>query len=860
MFKFLNNPFMKNLFAILTNFVKSVALLAGLFLFINLSAQELHVSGFTSGTEVRDIAGDEDHIWVAHNWGGITRIDRATGNLTHFHVANSNLPSNDVTSVVIDHDGVVWAGTRHGLARFDNGDWFVYRKNNSPLSNSHFISALMVDENNNKWIGTAGNSLWRFNGVFDWKLFSPGNSGLPNSWVSSLALHQDGSIWIGTGGLDGSFGAGLVNFDGTNWTVYTTGNSGLIKNAITFVEVAPNGDVWAGMVGGLSRFDGQFWSSMKPTDSPLASTVVNALTFTTDGYLWIGSAKGLQLFDGITWQNYTMNNAPIPGNRIGALYLTEDETLWVGHHNAIRFEDQVNIDTLFGLSRLDGAEWTSYFTGGSGLPNNWITDIQFDTLDQPWFASYSGGIAQYDGVDWDWYHIGNSPIPGSYVNSILVDNQDRKWMAIDGYGLVRKSGNQWTTFAPYNSLFPSSYPSTLAMAPDGALWIGTLEGDLVKYQNNTWTIFEAADTPIPANIIRHMLVDHNNDVWLNAGANTGLYKYDGTTWTTLNTSNSAIPSNTINTLAEDDAGNLWVGTGSGLGRYDGMAWTVFNMSNSPLPSNRIFRIAVHQGKKLWVSTSEGFLHFDGVDDWILYPNLLDGQSEFDDEVLCMTVAPDQRIWIGTHTGVLVLEPFTPAPELQVSLAEILFDSTFVGSCTTRSYMLEGAALQGELNISGPDGFSLAVHPDSNFMESMVLSPSSGVLMQEIYVRFCPVEAQWYNGMVLHQSVDLPDLNLPVMGQGVKSVSVDETGDFKGVRIASNPTDGDLYLYPEGDFSDEVFQLSWLDKEGRLLEERTVLFDFRGNPIHFDVHRWAPGIYILRISQGNEVRTYKIVKH
>lgn len=852
-------PLGRSVMAELMDITRWVYLFLGLLLFSNLSAQELHVTGFTSGTEVRDIAGDEDHIWVAHYWGGITRIDRATGNLTHYHIANSNLPSNDVTSVVIDHDGVVWAGTRHGLARFDNGDWFVYRLNNSPLGNSPFISALMVDEDNNKWIGTAGNSLWRFDGVFDWELFSPGNSGLPNSWVSSLALHQDGSVWIGTG-LEGAFGEGLVKFDGTNWTVYTTGNSGLLNNAITFVEVAPNGDVWAGMVGGLSRFDGQFWSSLKPADSPLVSPLVNALTFTSDGYLWIGSAKGLQLFDGITWQNYTMNNAPIPGNRIGALYISEDEALWVGHQNAIRFEDQVNIDTLFGLSRLNGAEWTSYFTGGFGLPNNWITDIQFDTLDQPWFASYSGGIAQYDGTGWDWYHIGNSAIPGSYVNSLVVDDQDRKWMAIDGYGLVRKSGNQWSSFTPDNSLFPSYYPSTLAMAPDGALLIGTLEGDLVKYQNNTWTIFEAADTPMPASTIRHILVGQNNNVWISTAANMGLYKYDGIIWSTFNTSNSQIPSNTINTLAEDEAGNLWVGTGTGLGRYNGMAWTVFNMSNSLLPSNRILSIAVHQGNKLWVSTAKGFLHYDGVGDWILYPDLLDGQSSFDDEVLCMTVAPDEKIWIGTHTGVLVLEPFTPVPELQVSLAEILFDTTFVGSCTTRSYMVEGAALQGELNISAPDGFSLAVHPDSSFMESLVLSPSSGVLMQEIYVRFCPLEENWYNGMVLHQSVDLADLNLPVMGQGVKSVSVDETGNFKGVRIASNPTDGDLYLYPEGDFSDEVFQLSWLDMEGRLLDDKTVLFNSQQGPIHFDVHRWAPGIYILRISQGNEVRIYKIVKH
>ena len=51
------------------------------------------------------------------------------------------------------------------------------------------------------------------------------NSGLPDNYVSSIAIDGSGNKWIGTWG-------GLVKFDDTNWTVYNTSNSGLPDNYV----------------------------------------------------------------------------------------------------------------------------------------------------------------------------------------------------------------------------------------------------------------------------------------------------------------------------------------------------------------------------------------------------------------------------------------------------------------------------------------------------------------------------------------------------------------------------------------------------------------------------------------------------
>jgi hypothetical protein len=52
-------------------------------------------------------------------------------------------------------------------------------------------------------------------------VYNSDNSGLPCDFVRSIMLDNNQNIWIGT------FGGGLAKFDGTDWTVYYTDNSGL---------------------------------------------------------------------------------------------------------------------------------------------------------------------------------------------------------------------------------------------------------------------------------------------------------------------------------------------------------------------------------------------------------------------------------------------------------------------------------------------------------------------------------------------------------------------------------------------------------------------------------------------------------
>ena len=56
-----------------------------------------------------------------------------------------------------------------------------------------------------------GLGLAKFDGTL-WKIFNTSNSGLPDDWVSSIAIDEHENIWVGTGeGLAVYREGGIIN-------------------------------------------------------------------------------------------------------------------------------------------------------------------------------------------------------------------------------------------------------------------------------------------------------------------------------------------------------------------------------------------------------------------------------------------------------------------------------------------------------------------------------------------------------------------------------------------------------------------------------------------------------------------------
>jgi ligand-binding sensor domain-containing protein len=169
---------------------------------------------FISRIYINCLADEGQYLWVGTN-GGLVKLNKLTGDFIVYDTWNSKLPDNWVTAIAIDGQGNKWIGTAlGGLAKFDGVNWTVYNTSNSGLP-SNGVTAIAIDGQGNKWIGTYGGGIAKFDGV-NWTVYNWRNSGLPDDIVLAIAIDWQGNKWIGT------WGGGLAKFDGKNWAVYHT--------------------------------------------------------------------------------------------------------------------------------------------------------------------------------------------------------------------------------------------------------------------------------------------------------------------------------------------------------------------------------------------------------------------------------------------------------------------------------------------------------------------------------------------------------------------------------------------------------------------------------------------------------------
>ncbi|NQV15815.1 hypothetical protein HQ531_10195, partial [bacterium] len=178
--------------------------------------------------------------WIGTNAGlaSFDGIDWAV-----YDTSNSGLPDNRVGSIAFDSNDLIWLAC-YWLASFDGNNWAVYDTSDSGSYLVRRAEKIVIDENDVKWIGTGGCGLVAFDGS-SWTTYN--NSGV--DVIFSLAIDGEGTKWFGVGELTGLFGPsprGLVKLNGENWVLFTSGNSSLPTSKISSIAIDDNGNKWIG--------------------------------------------------------------------------------------------------------------------------------------------------------------------------------------------------------------------------------------------------------------------------------------------------------------------------------------------------------------------------------------------------------------------------------------------------------------------------------------------------------------------------------------------------------------------------------------------------------------------------------------
>ncbi|MCE5251893.1 T9SS type A sorting domain-containing protein, partial [bacterium] len=142
-------------------------------------------------------------IWVGTGLG-VSRYDGAVWKT--YTQDNSGLPSNLVTAIHIDDDGVIWFGTGAGVARFTGNNWEVFSACSLyDILEDRMVLSIIRDKEGILLCGTS-TGLWSFDGA-QWQSYTKYDSELKDdSYFWSIYEDAQGIKWLGTANMLTSVG------------------------------------------------------------------------------------------------------------------------------------------------------------------------------------------------------------------------------------------------------------------------------------------------------------------------------------------------------------------------------------------------------------------------------------------------------------------------------------------------------------------------------------------------------------------------------------------------------------------------------------------------------------------------------
>ena len=546
----------------------------------------------------------------------------------HNYSVKEGVAQSQVFSLLQDHRGYLWMGTRGGgLTRFDGTEFKTFSVKDGLTNN--YISCVKEDAHYNLWIGT-NNGLCEYNGIIFKKYYPQGEQ--VQCSVQDIAFDAQGRKWLATN-------AGVFLQDNKGFTNITE----LLKEKnriVNTIHTDRKGNVWYGNSEGLFRItetNGKY--SVIKYDKTLGfmNNSITCINEDAEGNLWMGTyGDGAYVYDGKRFFRIDLQ-----------LELYKQTVLDIYFDN----RDNVWLSTLsHGVSQYNRVSKSfSWLTEQEGLSNNHVRSTIQDKSGNYWFGTSGGGVCNYFGKQFTVYDK-SSGLGGNFIYSIFRDSKKRLWIGTSDRGLSLLDSSKFYSFNQSNG-FENVKVKAIAEDTNGILYFGTDGQGVYTYDGTSFSAIEE----LTKKYIRAMVKDKDGNLWI-ATAGAGLYKLNVNSSKPLITNYSTkegLLHNRLTCLLYDKTGRLWYGTeNNGIGCINNN--TIQNNTISTtngLPSNAIRCMTEDKSGYLWLGTAG-----DGIASMPLYQgdfrikkyNHTNGLSSSNIYLICADI--NNNLFTGTETG------------------------------------------------------------------------------------------------------------------------------------------------------------------------------------------------------------------
>ena len=283
------------------------------------------------------------------------------------------------------------------------------------------------------------------------------------------------------------------------------------------------------------------------------------------------------------------------------------------------------------------------FTKDDGLANNSITGIAVTANGIVWLGTRSG-LSRFDGAQWTTY-TKKEGLPGNGLTAVTLDKNGLPWVGTDFWGCSHFDGDSWTSYDQVKKV------SSIAIASNEDIWIGSCDmkkGGVYHFDGQEWTWYNKKNG-LEDNCVNEVAIGPDGIIW--AATKKGVARFDGTTWTNYS-EEDGLANNRVNDVAVDQDGRAWMATNNGVSCFDGQKWKTFTIDDG-LVASKVMVVTVAPDGSLWFGTTNGLSHLTG-ENWQNYTKQ-DGLPS--NNIISIFAAMDGKIWIGTpFNGVAVLDP------------------------------------------------------------------------------------------------------------------------------------------------------------------------------------------------------------